>query len=126
MVSHIPPAQQTSSSNSYINSCLVTPVYSWEKKSNMERNVANIYSFTYFSLVKQGEYLRHQEDIFLPANEKLIPEQNKTPQAFSHGSLSLFFFFNQLLRNFSTTRPNVFLLIFVRLNWKYSYFFFKF
>ena len=32
MVSHIPPAQQTSSSNSYINSCLVAPMYSWEKR----------------------------------------------------------------------------------------------
>lgn len=86
------------------------------KKSNMERNVANIYSFTYLSLVKQREYLRHQVDIFLPANEKLIPEQNKTPQAFSHGSLSLFFFLTNFLETFSTTRPNVFLLIFVRLN----------
>lgn len=74
------------------------------KKSNMERNVANIYSFTYLSLVKQREYLRHQVDVFLPANENLIPEQNKAPQGFSHGSLSLFFFLNKLLRNFLHNR----------------------
>lgn len=91
MVSHVPPAQQTSSSNSYINSCRGSNAL-LGKKSNMERNVANIYSFTYLSLVKQREYLRHQVDVFLPANENLIPEQNKTPQGFSHGSLSLFFF----------------------------------
>ena len=51
------------------------------KKSNMERNVANIYSFTYLSLVKQGEYLRHQVGVFLPANENLIPEQNSQRKA---------------------------------------------
>lgn len=74
------------------------------KKSNMERNVANIYSFTYLSLVKQREYLRHQVDAFLPANENLILEQNKNTSRFLTWISQSIFFFNQLLSNFIHNR----------------------
>lgn len=72
------------------------------KKSNMERNVANIYSFTYLSLVKQREYLRHQVDVFLP-QWKLNSRTEQNTSRFLTWSLSLFFL-NQLLRNFLHNR----------------------
>lgn len=79
MVFHIPPTQQTSLSNSYINSCLVAPMlYTPGKIVTWNKTFANIFSSLWLSLIKGGKYLMHQVDVFPTANENLIPEQTKT------------------------------------------------